>query len=181
MAALPVKIIEIQGETDENNTVLPVVEPAIVVETPIEEDGQKDHVEVPTEKTETVEPPPEKNHKFNRKSGKYLSSKERVDELVSCKKCGKMVLAKTLNYSHLKTCAKHDEPFVPVRELNTIKKTKVKVKPVAPPTEAIPVAIPAIPQIAQPQLTYQEMRRDYHRNGMSDRKDQMQKLFLNAI
>jgi hypothetical protein len=190
MAPKTVKVVEINSEMPEETPVSDPIESETVVETPLVEDVKETVEEVPKVETEEVEQPTKKNHKFNRKSGPQILSKDRVDELVSCQKCGKMVLERTLNYSHLKSCAKHTEDFVPVRELKRIKKIKANIPdevpkttlvPTQPKPIPIPIPIPVVQQIVKPQLSYQEMRRDYHRNRVVERSDNMKKLFQNAI
>jgi hypothetical protein len=192
MAPKKIKIVEIHSESNEINQVPEIVEEPEGVEgeahersetnreTPLNDDVEADDEEIQTVVEETVEPPTKEPHKFNRKSGKQIPSKERLDELVSCKKCGKMVLEKTLNYSHLKSCVKHDEEFIPVAKLNVIKKIKANIPKEVPKTSLVQTPT-VLSQAILPQPSYQDMRRDYHRTRVTEKSENMKKLFMNAI
>ena len=169
MAPKKVKIVDIPNLDEE--------------EIPLIEDDKEEIVEEPTEEVEEVEQPTKKVHKFNRKSGPQILAKDRVDELVSCQKCGKMVLAKTLNYSHLKSCAKHSEDFIPVREQNSIKKIKANIPEEVPKTTLVPTQ-PTVTSLSKPilpQASFQDMRREHNRKRITEKSDAMKQLFRNAI
>ena len=92
MSPKKIKVVEIHSESNEINPIPEISAESDAVETPLNNDVEADDEEIQTVAEETIEPPTKEPHKFNRKSGKQIPSKDRLDELVSCQKCGKMVL-----------------------------------------------------------------------------------------
>lgn len=139
--------------------------------------------------TEEVTPePPIKNE---------LKTAVKTSDLKECEKCHKMIMNKTLKYSHFKTCgivkiAKPPiTPIAPIAPIATVEPVieKVTRKPVIKTVSAIkqvkkPVAIKqqiTVPPPPPPIITLDEMRREYFNSVKQQRTVMMQKLFSNAI
>ena len=78
-------------------------------------------------------------------------TKQRVQQLHKCEKCGKMLTLKSLRYSHSKYCGKVSEPV----ETKMKPEPKVRSKPVSEPA---PVNEPAPPPVKE--KTFDEMRKE---------------------
>ena len=99
-------------------------------------------------------------------------TKQRVQQLHKCEKCGKMLTLKSLRYSHSKYCGKVSEPV----ETKMKPEPKVRSKPVSVPE---PVNEPAPPPVKE--KTFDEMRKERHEQRRAAHKESIQKLFARAV
>ena len=97
-------------------------------------------------------------------------TKQRVQQLHKCEKCGKMLTLKSLRYSHSKYCGKVSEPV----ESKMKPEPKVRVK-----HAATPVNEPAPPPVKE--KTFDEMRKERHEQRRAAHKESIQKLFAKAV
>ena len=93
-------------------------------------------------------------------------TKQRVQQLHKCEKCGKMLTLKSLRYSHSKYCGKVSEPV------------ETKMKP-EPKVRSKPVNEPAPPPVKE--KTFDEMRKERMEQRRAAQKESIQKLFANAV
>ena len=100
------------------------------------------------------------------------TTKQRVQQLHKCEKCGKMLTLKSLRYSHSKYCGKVSEPV----ETKMKPEPKVRSKPVSVPE---PVNEPAPPPVKE--KTFDEMRKERHEQRRAAQKESIQKLFAKAV
>ena len=97
-------------------------------------------------------------------------TKQRVQQLHKCEKCGKMLTLKSLRYSHSKYCGKVSEPV----------ETKMKPEPkVRVNHAATPVKEPAPPPVKE--KTFDEMRKERQEQRRAAHKESIQKLFAKAV
>ena len=95
-------------------------------------------------------------------------TKQRVQQLHKCEKCGKMLTLKSLRYSHSKYCGKVSEPV----ETKMKPEPKVRVKHAATPVnEPEPVK----------EKTFDEMRKERLEQRRTAHKESIQKLFARAV
>ena len=98
------------------------------------------------------------------------TTKQRVQQLHKCEKCGKMLTLKSLRYSHSKYCGKVSEPV----------ETKMKPEPkVRVNHAATPVKEPAPPPVKE--KTFGEMRKERLEQRRTAHKESIQKLFARAV
>ena len=97
-------------------------------------------------------------------------TKQRVQQLHKCEKCGKMLTLKSLRYSHSKYCGKVSEPV----ETKMKPEPKVRVK-----QAATPVNEPAPPPVKE--KTFDEMRKERLEQRRTAHKESIQKLFARAV
>ena len=103
------------------------------------------------------------------------TTKERVQQLHKCEKCGKMLTLKSLRYSHSKYCGKVSEPV----ETKMKPEPKVRSKPVSEPepvSEPAPVNEPPVKE-----KTFDEMRKERQEQRRAAHKESIQKLFAKAV
>ena len=100
------------------------------------------------------------------------TTKQRVQQLHKCEKCGKMLTLKSLRYSHSKYCGKVSEPV----ETKMKPEPKVRSKPVSEPA---PVNEPAPPPVKE--KTFDEMRKERMEQRRAAQKESIQKLFAKAV
>ena len=93
-------------------------------------------------------------------------TKQRVQQLHKCEKCGKMLTLKSLRYSHSKYCGKVSEPV------------ETKMKP-EPKVRSKPVNEPAPPPVKE--KTFDEMRKERMEQRRAAQKESIQKLFARAV
>ena len=91
-------------------------------------------------------------------------TKQRVQQLHKCEKCGKMLTLKSLRYSHSKYCGKVSEPV------------ETKMKP-EPKVRATPVNEPEPVK----EKTFDEMRKERLEQRRTAHKESIQKLFARAV
>ena len=99
-------------------------------------------------------------------------TKQRVQQLHKCEKCGKMLTLKSLRYSHSKYCGKVSEPV----ETKMKPEPKVRFASASPVSEPAPVNEPAVKE-----KTFDEMRKERHEQRRAAHKESIQKLFAKAI
>ena len=135
---------------------------------------------------EAIPPSPIKNE---------LKTTVKTSDLTECEKCHKMIMNKTLKYSHFKTCgivkiAKTSiAPIAPIAPIATdvpVIKTAIRDKSVSAikqvkKTVVVKQQITDQPPAPPPIITLDEMRREYFNNVKQQRTALMQKLFSNAI
>ena len=98
----------------------------------------------------------------------FVPTKQRVQQLHKCEKCGKMLTLKSLRYSHSKYCGKVSEPV----ESKMKPEPKVRVKHAATPVnEPEPVK----------EKTFDEMRKERLEQRRTAHKESIQKLFARAV
>ena len=103
------------------------------------------------------------------------TTKQRVQQLHKCEKCGKMLTLKSLRYSHSKYCGKVSEPV----ETKMKPEPKVRFASASPVSEPAPVNEPAPPPAKE--KTFDEMRKERHEQRRAAHKESIQKLFAKAI
>ena len=117
------------------------------------------------------QPPGEEEEHVLPSSGQYTNpTKQRVQQLHKCEKCGKMLTLKSLRYSHSKYCGKVSEPV----ESKMKPEPKVRVK-----HTATPVNEPAPPPVKE--KTFDEMRKERLEQRRTAHKESIQKLFARAV
>ena len=94
-------------------------------------------------------------------------TKQRVQQLHKCEKCGKMLTLKSLRYSHSKYCGKVSEPV----ETKMKPEPKVRVSDVLETKHYKHVR----------EKTFDEMRKERHEQRRAAQKESIQKLFANAV
>ena len=108
------------------------------------------------------------------------NTKTRLQELVECPKCNKMVTSKILKYSHKNTCSGEEK--------NKLKKEKPLPKP--EPTHDIeevpqPKLVRSTSIIPEREQSAAELMREYRQKMMKERiqlrQDKMKNLFANSI
>ena len=142
----------------------------------IEEDTKE--VETPQVEAKPVEDTPVKQPETN--------TKTRLQELVKCPKCNKMVTSKTLKYSHKNTCSGEEK--------NQLKKEKPLPKQPLKGQPAHEIEVPQPPEktlvrsfsVMPEKVTITpEMMREHRQQMMRDRinlrQDKMKNLFNNSI
>ena len=108
-------------------------------------------------------------------------TKQRVQQLHKCEKCGKMLTLKSLRYSHSKYCGKVSEPV----ETKMKPEPKVRSTPVSEPAPGMPgghterVKDPFVPPIKE--KTFDEMRKERMEQRRAAHKESIQKLFAKAV
>ena len=177
-----ITVVNIDDNETKNDEVIdvnePVEEPVEVPQEPIE--IQQD----PIEKLETIEEspkeletPPVENTPIKQPE---TNTKTRLQELIQCPKCNKMIKAKTLKYSHKNTCSGEEK--------NKLKKEKPLPKP--EPVHDIeevpqPKLVKSMPIIPEREPTAAEIMREYRQKMMKERlqlrQDKMENLFANSI
>ena len=103
------------------------------------------------------------------------TTKQRVQQLHKCEKCGKMLTLKSLRYSHSKYCGKVSEPV----ETKMKPEPKVRFASASPVSEPAPVNEPAPPPAKE--KTFDEMRKERMEQRRAAHKEGIQKLFANAV
>ena len=96
------------------------------------------------------------------------TTKQRVQQLHKCEKCGKMLTLKSLRYSHSKYCGKVSEPV----ESKMKPEPKVRVKHTATPVNEPPPV---------KEKTFDEMRKERMEQRRAAHKESIQKLFAKAV
>ena len=94
-------------------------------------------------------------------------TKQRVQQLHKCEKCGKMLTLKSLRYSHSKYCGKVSEPV----ETKMKPEPKVRVSDVLETKHYKHVR----------EKTFDEMRKERQEQRRAAQKESIQKLFANAV
>lgn len=97
-------------------------------------------------------------------------TKQRVQQLHKCEKCGKMLTLKSLRYSHSKYCGKVSEPV----ETKMKPEPKVRSKPVNDVLETKHYK-------HVKEKTFDEMRKERQEQRRAAHKESIQKLFAKAV
>ena len=97
-------------------------------------------------------------------------TKQRVQQLHKCEKCGKMLTLKSLRYSHSKYCGKVSEPV----------ETKMKPEPKVRSTPVSDVLETKHYKHVK-EKTFDEMRKERMEQRRAAHKEGIQKLFANAV
>jgi len=153
-------------------------------------------IEKETEIVKVIPPAPIKNE---------LKTAVKTSDLTECEKCHKMVMNKTLKYSHFKTCGvvktktpitpitpitpmtPIEIPITPIKQIETpietpvIKKTIKSVSAIRQVKKPVIIKQPIPVQEQPPIITLDQIRTEYFNNVKQQRTIMMQKLFSNAI
>ena len=114
-------------------------------------------------------PPGEEEEHVLPSSGQDTNpTKQRVQQLHKCEKCGKMLTLKSLRYSHSKYCGKVSEPV----ESKMKPEPQVRVKHTATPVNEPPPV---------KEKTFDEMRKERLEQRRTAHKESIQKLFAKAF
>ena len=174
-----ISVVNIDENDNKNDDVIePVNEPIEIPQEVIEK------VEEPIE---TVETPPVEETAVTQPES---TTKTRVQELVKCPKCDKMVKAKTLKYSHKNTCSGEEQnkkKTLPKPEPVKIEKPKTKSEPVqdiedikqSPKLNRTMSILPDKITITADMI--REHRQQIMREGTQLRQNAMKNLFDNSI
>ena len=160
-------------ENADNNDVVDT--PPVITETEQHPEGQP-----------IIEQPPETEVKQPEKQTEP-DKHVRVNELVPCPKCQKMVTQKTLNYSHKNTCSGEVKPTpTKPKQIPDIDEN-IPIKSVPPSPPQLIRTISRIPEVKDtaPNRITPEMMREYRNNMRTEqikmRSDEMKSLFTNGI
>ena len=176
-----ISVVNIDENDNKNDDVIDVIEPV------------NEPIEIPQEvieKIETVEEPIEAQPvEETAVKQPESTTKTRVQELIKCPKCNKMVKAKTLKYSHKNTCSGEEKNVktVPIPEPVKIKKTVPKPEPVEdiedikqqPKLNRTLSILPDKITITAEMI--REHRKQIILEKMQMRQDNMKNLFANSI
>ena len=202
-----IKVVDLNTEDNiaENETQLGVSET-------LEPNGNNDKVEEKSEIQEELKEPPKADVKEEIKcdtiiKNETLSDKAvRTQELVKCNRCGRMLTAKTLRYSHSQTCGvekirhkvgrKTNEELAQKREEEEEAKKEEETNKKAirvtdntkniPDIEEVPVKLKKQISINPTPTSFTpEMMRDYHKmmrdERIKQRNEKMKSLFSSAF
>lgn len=175
---MKIKVVDVETQQGEAGQQLATIDEA-------EEDYNSSKTLSSSSKEEDVpeqEPPGEEEHVLP----EYTNpTKQRVQQLHKCEKCGKMLTLKSLRYSHSKYCGKVSEPV----ETKMKPEPKVRVKhaatPVNEPAPGMPgghterVKDPFVPPVKE--KTFDEMRKERLEQRRTAHKESIQKLFARAV
>ena len=160
---MKIKVVDVETQQGEAGQQLATIDEA-------EEDYNSSKTLSSSSKEEDVpeqEPPGEEEHVLP----EYTNpTKQRVQQLHKCEKCGKMLTLKSLRYSHSKYCGKVSEPV----ETKMKPEPKVRVK-----HAATPVNEPAPTPVKE--KTFDEMRKERLEQRRTAHKESIQKLFARAV
>ena len=152
---MKIKVVDVETQQGEAGQQLATIDEA-------EEDYNSSKTLSSSSKEEDVpeqEPPGEEEHVLP----EYTNpTKQRVQQLHKCEKCGKMLTLKSLRYSHSKYCGKVSEPV----ETKMKPEPKVRVKHAPPPVK---------------EKTFDEMRKERLEQRRTAHKESIQKLFARAV
>ena len=175
-----ITVVNIDDNEPKNDEVIDVTE---LVEEPVEVPQETiEKLETIEEDTKEVETPQVEDKPVDDTPIKQpeTNTKTRLQELVKCTKCNKMIKAKTLKYSHKNTCSGEEK--------NKLKKEKPLPKP--EPVHDIeevpqPKLVKSMPIIPEREPTTAEIMREYRQKMMKERlqlrQDKMKNLFANSI
>ena len=188
---MPKKKIIVENIDDNDNKNDDVIDTSESVVTTIEKQEELIEKQKEVIEKQEVEPKPEPETKPEpepKPEPVETQTKTRVQELIKCPKCDKMVKLKTLKYSHKKTCSGEEcnqkkivkeEPLPekPAAVVNDIDETPKQEAPKISRTKSI--MIPEKIQITP------EMMKEHRQNMMKERlqlrQNNMKRLFANSI
>ena len=158
---MKIKVVDVETQQGEAGPQLATIDEA-------EEDYNSSKTLSSSSKEEDV--PEQKPPREEEEQQPPSTTKQRVQQLHKCEKCGKMLTLKSLRYSHSKYCGKVSEPV----------ETKMKPEPkVRVNHAATPVKEPAPPPVKE--KTFDEMRKERQEQRRAAHKESIQKLFAKAV
>ena len=185
---MPKKKIIVENIDDNDNKNDDVIDTSESIVTTIEKQEALMEKQEEVIETQQVETKPEPEPKPESKpEPEPVETQTRLQELIKCPKCNKMVKHKTLKYSHKKTCSGEESnqkkivkeeplPEKPAVVVNDIKETPIQEAPKLTRTKSI---IPEKIQITP------EMMKEHRQNMMKERlqlrQNNMKRLFANSI
>ena len=158
---MKIKVVDVETQQGEAGQQLATIDEA-------EEDYNSSKTLSSSSKEEDV--PEQKTPREEEEQQPPSTTKQRVQQLHKCEKCGKMLTLKSLRYSHSKYCGKVSEPV----ETKMKPEPKVRVK-----HTATPVNEPAPPPVKE--KTFDEMRKERLEQRRTAHKESIQKLFARAV
>ena len=157
---MKIKVVDVETQQGEAGQQLATIDEA-------EEDYNSSKTLSSSSKEEDV--PEQKTPGEEEEPQQPSTTKQRVQQLHKCEKCGKMLTLKSLRYSHSKYCGKVSEPV----------ETKMKPEPKVRVNHAArPVKEPAPPPVKE--KTFDEMRKERQEQRRAAHKESIQKLFAKA-
>ena len=158
---MKIKVVDVETQQGEAGQQLATIDEA-------EEDYNSSKTLSSSSKEEDV--PEQKPPREEEEQQPPSTTKQRVQQLHKCEKCGKMLTLKSLRYSHSKYCGKVSEPV----------ETKMKPEPkVRVNHAATPVKEPAPTPVKE--KTFDEMRKERLEQRRTAHKESIQKLFARAV
>ena len=158
---MKIKVVDVETQQGEAGQQLATIDEA-------EEDYNSSKTLSSSSKEEDV--PEQKTPREEEEQQPPSTTKQRVQQLHKCEKCGKMLTLKSLRYSHSKYCGKVSEPV----------ETKMKPEPKVRVNHAArPVKEPAPPPVKE--KTFDEMRKERQEQRRAAHKESIQKLFARAV
>ena len=166
-------------ETDEPIVEILDIEPEIL-----------DIEDIETEIVKVIHPTPIKNE---------LKTTIKTSDLTECEKCHKMIMSKTLKYSHFKTCGvvkikipitpieipitpiKQIEQITPIKQIETPIETPIIKKTIKSVKKPVIIKKPIPVQEQPPIITLDQIKTEYFNNIKQQRAVVMQKLFSNLV
>ena len=158
---MKIKVVDVETQQGEAGQQLATIDEA-------EEDYNSSKTLSSSSKEEDV--PEQKPPREEEEQQPPSTTKQRVQQLHKCEKCGKMLTLKSLRYSHSKYCGKVSEPV----ETKMKPEPKVRVK-----HAATPINEPAPPPVKE--KTFDEMRKERLEQRRTAHKESIQKLFARAV
>ena len=158
---MKIKVVDVETQQGEAGQQLATIDEA-------EEDYNSSKTLSSSSKEEDV--PEQKPPREEEEQQPPSTTKQRVQQLHKCEKCGKMLTLKSLRYSHSKYCGKVSEPV----ETKMKPEPKVRVK-----HAATPVNEPAPTPVKE--KTFDEMRKERLEQRRTAHKESIQKLFARAV
>ena len=177
---MPKKKIIVENIDDNDNKNDDVIDTSESIVTTIEKQEALMEKQEEVIETQQDEPKPEPKQE-------PVDTKTRIQELIKCPKCDKMVKLKTLKYSHKKTCSGEESnqkkivkeeplPEKPAVVVNDIKETPKQEAPKLTRTKSIiPEKIQITPEMMK------EHRQNMIRERLELRQNNMKRLFANSI
>ena len=164
---MKIKVVDVETQQGEAGQQLATIDEA-------EEDYNSSKTLSSSSKEED-EPDPQGYRPPGEEEEQQQPTKQRVQQLHKCEKCGKMLTLKSLRYSHSKYCGKVSEPV----ETKMKPEPKVRFASASPVSEPAPVNEPAPPPAKE--KTFDEMRKERHEQRRAAHKESIQKLFARAV
>lgn len=163
--------VVVESQNIENNNNVEENTDKNIVENIAAQDNNVEENTVDNYTVESIAPPTQNNKAV------------RTQELVKCERCGRMLTAKTLKYSHNQTCGvdkirnkvgrKTNAELAEKRELEKQTKKEETVPQYVPPKENVPPP--------QPTISLHEYHRLMREERQKQRNDKMKNLFSSAF
>ena len=157
---MKIKVVDVETQQGEAGQQLATIDEA-------EEDYNSSKTLSSSSKEEDV--PEQKPPREEEEQQPPSTTKQRVQQLHKCEKCGKMLTLKSLRYSHSKYCGKVSEPV----------ETKMKPEPKVRVKHTERVKDPFVPPVQE--KTSDEMRKERLEQRRTAHKESIQKLFARAV